>query len=85
MGRNQDEMILLDNENLGGVGSLDNCIHVPTWKGVKNDTVLAQLCPLLALIALKKIPAREAVRKVREQATKNRKQGVKYINFGIFL
>lgn len=50
-----------------------------------GDTVLAELCPLLAMIALKKLPTREAVRKVRQQVTKNKKQGVNYINFGVFL
>lgn len=85
IGRDTNEMILLDNENNGGQGSYDNCIHVPSWKGNKNDTILAQLCPLLAMIALKKIPAPEAASKVRQQSTKNRKQGVKYINFGISL
>jgi hypothetical protein len=41
---------------------------VPPWKGMKNDTILAELCPLLAMITLKKIPAREAVKRIREQA-----------------
>lgn len=85
IGRNVDEMILLDNENTGGSAAYENCIHIPVWKGSKNDTVLAELCPLLAMIALKKVPATEAVRKVREQSTKNKKEGVKYINFGISL
>jgi len=58
---------------------------VPTWKGSKNDTVLAELCPLLAMIALKKVKAGDAVKKVREQSMKNKKEGVKYINFGISL
>lgn len=52
---------------------MENCIHVPVWKGNKNDTILAELCPLLAMIALKKIPAQEAVGKVREQNLKNKK------------
>lgn len=78
-------MILLDNENVGGAQCLENCIHVPMWKGSKNDTILAELCPLLAMIALKKIPAQEAAAKVRDQSTKNKKEGVKYISFGISL
>lgn len=41
IGRDTNEMILLDNENNGGQGSYDNCIHVPSWKGNKNDTILA--------------------------------------------
>lgn len=41
IGRNLNEMILLDNESAGGVGSYENCLHIPTWKGNKNDTVLA--------------------------------------------
>jgi hypothetical protein len=80
-----DEMILLDNENSGGQGSYENCIHVPMWKGSKNDTVLAELCPLLAMIALKRVPAQSAVKKIREQLMKNKREGVKYINFGISL
>lgn len=55
------------------------------WKGSKNDTVLAELCPLLAMIALKRVPAQSAVKKIREQLMKNKREGVKYINFGISL
>ena len=80
-----EQVILLDNENGGGQGSYDNCIHVPVWKGSKNDTVLAELCPLLAMIALKRVQAPEAVRKVREQTFKNKQNGVKYVNFGVTL
>lgn len=80
-----NETVLLDNENEGGAGSFENCIHVPVWKGSKNDTVLAELCPLLAMIALKRLSVPEAVKKVREQFVKNKKEGVKYINFGITL
>ena len=65
IGRSMDQMILLDNENGGGQGSFQNCIHVPAWKGSKNDTTLAELCPLLAMISLKRVPAQEAVTKVR--------------------
>lgn len=55
------------------------------WKGSKNDMVLAELCPLLAMIALKKLDAAHAANKFREQMLKNKKEGVKYINFGISL
>ena len=40
---------------------------------------------MLAMIPIKKIDAHVAVRKVREQAFKNKKEGVKYINFGVIL
>ena len=80
-----DQLILLDNESIGGQGSLDNCIHIPSWRGNKNDTILAELCPLLAMIPIKRINAQSAVKKVRDQAFKNQKEGVKYINFGVIL
>lgn len=80
-----NEVLLLDNENGGGQGSFANCINVPSWKGSKNDTILAELCPLLAMISLKRVPVPEAVAKVREQSLRNRLNGVKYINFGVTL
>lgn len=85
IGRDLEQTVLLDNENAGGAGSLENCIHVPAWRGNKNDTVLAELCPLLAMIALKRMSARQAVKRVRDQSVKNRSEGVKYINFGLIL
>ena len=35
------KLAVLDNENSGGQGSIENCIHIPSWKGNKNDTILA--------------------------------------------
>lgn len=37
------------------------------------------------MIPIKKIDTLAAVKKVRDQAFKNQKQGVKYINFGVIL
>ena len=37
------------------------------------------------MIALKRVKAPEAIKKVREQSFKNKQNGVKYINFGITL
>ena len=74
---------MLDDEFSSGKGSLDHCIHIPEWRGNKNDTVLAEICPLLAMIVIKRMNTIEAVEKVRDQTSKNKRDGVKYINFGI--
>lgn len=37
------------------------------------------------MIPIKRINAQSAVKKVRDQAFKNQKEGVKYINFGVIL
>lgn len=73
IGRNLDRLILLDNETLGGKGSIENCIHIPSWKGNKNDTILAEICPLLAMIALKNMAAQQAIQSIRNQVNKNQK------------
>lgn len=30
-----------------------NTLMIPVWRGSKNDTFLAELCPILATIAVK--------------------------------
>jgi hypothetical protein len=44
---------------------------VPSWKGNKSDTTLAELCPILAAIALKKLDCREATKRIHDQQLKN--------------
>lgn len=51
---------------------------MPIWKGSKNDNAMADLCPLLAMIVMKKIDCVEAVQKVRAQETKDISKGIKY-------
>jgi hypothetical protein len=43
---------------------ISNTIVVPSWKGNRNDTTLAELCPILAAIALKKLDCRESTKKI---------------------
>jgi hypothetical protein len=58
---------------------------IPNWRGNKNDTTLAELCPILAAIAIKNLNCKEATRKIHEQQIKNENAGIKYLNFGINL
>ena len=79
------KIILLDSEaNVINSGS-DNTIMIPTWKGSKNDTFLAQLSPILATIAVKSMDCEQATKKIHEQQLKNESAGIKYFNFGINL
>ena len=78
------KLILLDSEgNLNE--EVNNTIVVPGWRGNKNDTTLAERCPILATIALRQLSCVEATRKMREQQIKNESAGIKYLNFGLNL
>lgn len=57
-------MILLDSEDNVLPGESTNTILIPLWKGSKNDTTLAELCPILATIAVKNMDCLEAVRRI---------------------
>lgn len=57
-------MILLDSEDNVLPGESTNTILIPLWKGGKNDTTLAELCPILATIAVKNMDCLEAVRRI---------------------
>jgi hypothetical protein len=67
------------------MGQSNNTIMIPTWKGNKNDTTLAELCPILAAIAIKNLDCKQATIKIHEQQVKNESAGIKYLNFGINL
>jgi hypothetical protein len=58
---------------------------IPSWRGNKSDTTLAELCPILAAISIKHLDCREATRRIHEQQQKNESAGIKYLNFGINL
>ena len=45
----------------------NNTIVVNQWKGKKSDAELAELCPILAMIALKKLPPQKAIKKLHEK------------------
>ena len=64
---------------------INNMVVVPNWRGNKNDTTLAELCPILATIAMKRLDCVEATHKMREQQVKNDNAGIKYLNFGLNL
>lgn len=71
LGRNLDKVILVEgtSPNTGGGQqdrlSKDNTIPVRAWLGGSKDTLLAELCPMLAMVVIKSMDAREAVRKYR--------------------
>jgi len=83
LGRNLSRVVLLDGEINLGKGT--NTIVIPAWKGNKNDSTLAELCPILATIALKNLNCQEACAKIHEQKNKNVQNGIKYLNFGLNL
>ncbi len=60
-----------------------NTIVLSGWKGKKNDAELAQLCPLLALIALKKLNVQKAIKRIQEKMNENQLLGIKYLNCGL--
>ena len=75
-------MILLDTTDAVNNNSL---LLVSNWKGETSDALLAQICPLLAMIAVKKLSAVQSLRKIREGTAKNASLGLKYINCGLNL
>jgi len=78
-------MILLDSETNSNNEEKNNTIMIPVWRGSKNDTFLAELCPILATIAVKNMDCHEAARKINQQHFKNESAGIKYLNYGINL
>lgn len=62
LGRDPDRIILLDTSKEPGNF---NTIVVSPWKGKKNDAELAELCPILAVIALKKLNPGKSIKKLQ--------------------
>ena len=56
-----------------------------SWKGKKNDAELAEMVPVLAMIAVKKMNTEKAVRKIKQKIEENHRLGLKYINCGFDL
>jgi hypothetical protein len=83
LGRDTSKVVLIDTTQTQQ--SVENTITVKAWNGGTKDTVLAELCPILAMIAIKEMDVRDAVNKYRDQTIQNQKSGVKYINYGINL
>ena len=82
MGRDPSKLILLDS-----VQDEANCnlLLVSGWKGEEDNLQLAEICPLLALVALKKLDTLVALQKIRQAARSNSGLGLKYINCGLAL
>ena len=64
-------MILLDSETNAVNTEGDNTVMIPVWRGNKSDTILAELCPILATIAVKNMDCQQAIKKINEQQMKN--------------
>ena len=45
----------------------ENVISISPWRGKKSDADLAEICPLLAMIALKKLKVPKTLKKYREK------------------
>lgn len=82
IGRPMDRIIMLDTVE---DESNKNLLLVNSWKGDHNNAQLAEICPMLAMIAVKEVATREAVRKIRETMASNSHIGLKYINCGVNL
>ena len=75
-----NSIILIDTNSQN---QSNNTIVVNPWRGKRNDAELAELCPVLAMIALKKMPPQTAIQKLHEKNEENQRMGLKYINCGI--
>lgn len=63
LGRKLDHVVALDTIE----SEKYNTIVINPWKGKKNDAELAEICPILAMIAVKKLKAQKAVRRIKEK------------------
>ena len=75
-----NSVILIDTNSQN---QSNNTIVVNPWKGKRNDAELAELCPVLAMIALKKMSPQTAIKKLHQKNEENQRMGVKYMNCGI--
>lgn len=82
IGRNLDKVIFLDS--LQDKGN-DNVIMVNKWKGESNDAILAEICPVLAHIALKRLSTLDSIRKIKESIAKSSGLGLKYLTYDLNL
>lgn len=82
IGRDASKLVLLDSLEDEGNRSL---LVVSGWKGEESNVQLAEICPLLALIVVKKLDALAALHKIREATRTNSGLGLKYINCGLNL
>lgn len=82
LGRDMERVILIDTSR---EHNSTNTIVVSPWKGKKNDAELAELCPILAVIALKKLSPAKSIKKLQEKSEENMKIGLKHINCGVNL
>lgn len=82
IGRHTDKLILLDTQDDEHNPHL---LLVSNWKGETSNVQLAELCPLLALIAVKRLPTVQSLLKIRQQVKSNSELGLKYINCGFDL
>jgi TFIIF-interacting CTD phosphatase-like protein len=64
IGRDLNKLIMLDSSNNTIMGQSNNTIMIPAWRGNKNDTILAELCPILAAIAIKNLDCKQATMKI---------------------
>jgi hypothetical protein len=65
--------------------SISNTISIKQWSGNNRDTALAELCPILAMIAMRRINCQDAIAKYKAQLQTNELSGVKYLNYGMNL
>jgi len=82
IGRLGDKIILIDTVE---DDQNKHLMLISSWKGESNNVQLAEICPLLALIAVKKLSIAQSLQKIREQVKSNSDLGLKYINCGFDL
>lgn len=64
LGRELDKVVMIDTNK--DVEDL-NTIVISPWKGKKNDAELAELCSILAMIAVKKLNPQKSIKKLQEK------------------
>ena len=64
LGRDVNKIIVIDTTK---DMEDENTIVINPWKGRKNDAELAELCPILAMIAIKKLNPHKAIKKLQEK------------------
>ena len=58
IGRQLNTLIILDTQQ---TNPDPNTLEISPWKGQPNDALLAELCPLLASIAIKRLSTLESL------------------------
>ena len=82
LGRDASKIVLLDTVD---DKTCPNLLWIPGWRGESNDAVLAELCPLLAAIAVKLLDSPSSLAKIKKSQEENLGLGLRYVSCGVDL